>query len=330
MTYPLSVTDRHVVVVGAESRTPATVAQLLAEGATVTLVAESLDATLEDLAARGRITWQRALDLDLVHAADLVIREDPTELLEPSASDALGSVTLVGGGPGDPGLISLAGREAIEKADVIVTDRLVPHAVLSWAGAGTEVVDVAKVPHGRFTPQERINQLLVDAATSGRQVVRLKGGDNFVFGRGAEELLACAEAGVPTRVVPGLSSALAVPAAAGIPLTHRGLTQGFAVVSGHVAPDDPSSSVDWDALATSGLTIVVLMGVRQLDAIAQRLVAAGLDATTPAALIADGTLPSQRVVRSTVTELASSAEAEGLGAPAITVIGAVAAMELVT
>ncbi|MFD1858906.1 uroporphyrinogen-III C-methyltransferase [Aeromicrobium camelliae] len=244
------------------------------------------------------------------------------------SSTALGSVTLVGGGPGDPGLMSLAGREAIEKADVIVTDRLVPHAVLAWAGPDTEIIDVAKVPHGRFTPQQEINRILVEAARSGRHAVRLKGGDNFVFGRGGEELLACAEAGVPARVIPGLSSALAVPAAAGIPLTHRGLTQGFTVVSGHVAPDDPTSSVDWDGLATGGLTIVVLMGVRQLGAITRRLVAAGMASSTPAAIIADGTLPSQRVVRSTVATLADAAAAEGIGAPAITVIGAVAALEL--
>ncbi|WP_293787207.1 uroporphyrinogen-III C-methyltransferase [uncultured Aeromicrobium sp.] len=256
------------------------------------------------------------------------MRESAAPEPDRPAATALGSVTLVGGGPGDPGLMSLAGREAIEKADVIVTDRLVPHAVLSWAGPETEVIDVAKVPHGRFTPQEQINRLLVDSARAGRHVVRLKGGDNFVFGRGGEELLACAEAGVPVRVVPGLSSALAVPAAAGIPLTHRSLSQGFAVVSGHVAPDDPACTVDWDALATSGLTLVVLMGVRQLTAITERLVAAGMDPATPGAVIADGTLPSQQVVRASVGELAAAAEEAGIGAPAITVIGRVAELEL--
>ncbi|WP_279432334.1 uroporphyrinogen-III C-methyltransferase [Aeromicrobium phragmitis] len=257
------------------------------------------------------------------------MRESAAPARDRPAATALGSVTLVGGGPGDPGLMSLAGREAIEKADVIVSDRLVPHAVLSWAGPDTEVVDVAKVPHGRFTPQEQINRILVDAARAGRHVVRLKGGDNFVFGRGGEELLACAEAGIPARVIPGLSSALAVPAAAGIPLTHRGLTQGFAVVSGHVAPDDPSCTVDWDALATSGLTIVVLMGVRQLAAIVERLLAAGMHEGTPGAVIADGTLPSQRVVRARLADLAARADESGIGAPAITVIGPVAELELV-
>lgn len=328
MTISLSVTERHVVVLGAGPRTAATVAELLAEGASVTLVAEALDATLEDLADRGRIAWRPTLDPELIGTADLVIRESAGPARERPAATALGSVTLVGGGPGDPGLMSLAGREAIEKADVIVTDRLVPHAVLSWAGPDTDVIDVAKVPHGRFTPQEQINQILVDEARAGRHVVRLKGGDNFVFGRGGEELIACAEAGVPARVIPGLSSALAVPAAAGIPLTHRGLTQGFAVVSGHVAPDDPACTVDWDALAVSGLTIVVLMGVRQLGAITERLVAAGLDGATPGAVIADGTLPSQQVVRASITDLASAAEKAGVGAPAITVIGQVAELEL--
>ncbi|MBM9465301.1 uroporphyrinogen-III C-methyltransferase [Aeromicrobium sp. YIM 150415] len=328
MTYELNVAERHVVIVGAGPRTAATISGLLGERATVTLVADRLDATVEDLVARGLVRRATVLDEALLDDADIVLRENTAEHADRPASSALGTVTLVGGGPGDPGLMSLAGREAIEKAEVIVTDRLVPHAVLSWAAPDTEVIDVAKIPHGRFTPQEEINRILVEAAQSGRAVVRLKGGDNFVFGRGGEELIACAEAGVPTQVVPGLSSALAVPGAAGIPLTHRGLTQGFAVVSGHVAPDDPASTVDWEALASSNLTIVVLMGVRQLGAIATRLVSAGLASTTPAAVIADGTLPSQRVVRATLDDIAERATEEGIGAPAVTVIGHVAGLEL--
>ncbi|TSD62495.1 uroporphyrinogen-III C-methyltransferase [Aeromicrobium piscarium] len=328
MTYELSVAERHVVIVGAGPRTAATISGLLGERATVTLVADRLDATVEDLVARGLVRRAMVLDEALLDDADIVLRENTAQHADRPASSALGTVTLVGGGPGDPGLMSLAGREAIEKAEVIVTDRLVPHAVLSWAAPDTEVIDVAKIPHGRFTPQEEINRILVEAAQSGRAVVRLKGGDNFVFGRGGEELIACAEAGIPTQVVPGLSSALAVPGAAGIPLTHRGLTQGFAVVSGHVAPDDPASTVDWEALASSNLTIVVLMGVRQLGAIATRLVSAGLASTTPAAVIADGTLPSQRVVRATLDDIAARAAEEGIGAPAVTVIGRVAGLEL--
>lgn len=328
MSYAIDVADRHVVVVGARSRAAAAVAELLAEGARVTVVAESPDATVEDLICRGLVEHRSALDLDLIADTDLVIRPADEDSAARDASSALGSVTLVGGGPGDPGLISLAGREAIEKADVIVTDRLVPHAVLSWAGEDAEIIDVAKIPRGRSTPQEHINRLLVDAARTGRRVVRLKGGDNFVFGRGGEELAACAEAGVPTRVVPGISSAFAVPSAAGIPLTHRGLTQGFAVVSGHVAPDDDACTVDWDALATSGLTLVVLMGVRQLGAIADRLMTAGMPSRTPAAVVADGTLPSQRVLRSTVADIAERAQADGVGPPAVTVIGEVAGLDL--
>ncbi|OUZ07572.1 uroporphyrinogen-III C-methyltransferase [Aeromicrobium sp. PE09-221] len=328
MTYELSVAERHVVIAGAGPRTAATISSLLGERATVTVVADRLDATVEDLVDRGLVRRAMALDEALIADADIVLRENTDAHADRPASSSLGTVTLVGGGPGDPGLMSLAGREAIEKADVIVTDRLVPHAVLSWAAPDTEVIDVAKIPHGRFTPQEEINRLLIEAAQSGRAVVRLKGGDNFVFGRGGEELIACAEAGIPTQVVPGLSSALAVPSAAGIPLTHRGLTQGFAVVSGHVAPGDPASTVDWEALAASGLTIVILMGVRQLGSIATRLADAGLPSSTPAAVIADGTLPSQRMVRATLEDIAARADEEGIGAPAVTVIGQVAGLEL--
>lgn len=326
MTFSMNVTDRHVVVIGEKARTSATIAHLLAQQARVTIVADALDAILEDLVSRGLVQWSHEMSPDLLERADIVLRE--INLPEPTAPrDALGSVTLVGGGPGDPSLMSLAGREAIEKADVIVTDRLVPHAALDWARADTEVVDVAKIPRGRSTAQEEINRILVAEARSGRNVVRLKGGDGFVFGRGSEELIALADAGITVHNVPGISSALAVPAAAGIPLTHRGLAQGFAVVSGHVDPDDPASTVDWDALGRGRLTIVVLMGVRHLGAITRRLQAAGLDPSTPAAIIADGTLPSQRVVRADVADLADRAMQEGIGAPAITVIGAVCALE---
>lgn len=328
MTFRLTVADRHVVVVNPLPRSTATVAGLLASGARVTVVAERLEATLDDLVQRGRVAWTPELTLELVETADAIVRDTDPVTPPAAPSGGLGSVTLVGGGPGDPGLVSLAGREAIEKADLIVADRLIPHAALAWARPGTEVVDVAKIPHGRSTPQQEINQILVEAARAGRHVVRLKGGDGFVFGRGAEEVLACAAAGVSATVVPGLSSSIAVPAAAGIPLTHRGLSQGFAVVSGHVAPDDPASTVDWDALATSGLTVVILMGVGQLAAITERLVAAGMSPTSPAAVIADGTLPSQQVVRSSLGRLAHEAARAGIGSPAITVIGEVAGLEV--
>ena len=232
-----------------------------------------------------------------------------------------GRVVLVGGGPGPLGLLTIAGLEAVRAADVLVCDRLAPLAALEQAKPGAEVVHVGKIPRGEFTPQEQINAILVDRALAGRRVVRLKGGDNFVFGRGGEEWNACVEAGIPVEVVPGVSSSIAVPALAGIPLTHRSLTQGFVVVSGHVTPEDPRSDIDWDALARLGLTIVILMGVAALPQITERLLRAGLDPATPAASIADGGMPSQRLVRGDLATLPAAAAAEDIGAPAVTVIG---------
>jgi uroporphyrin-III C-methyltransferase len=247
---------------------------------------------------------------------------------EPRVGERMGVVTLVGGGPGDAGLVTVAGRDAIAAADVILTDRLVPRAALEWARPGAEIIDVAKVPGGRSTGQDEINRLLIEAAKAGNDVVRFKGGDSFVFGRGGEEVTACADAGIETRVIPGVSSALAVPALAGIPLTHRGLVQAFTVVSGHVPPGHPDSTVDWAALARSGSTLIVLMGVRTLPAITDALVAGGLDPDTPAAVIADGTLPSQHVVRAGVSTIAAAAQDAGIDPPAVTVIGGVAGLDL--
>ncbi len=236
---------------------------------------------------------------------------------------ATGRVVLVGGGPGDPGLLTIAGRDALAEADVVVTDRLGPVAAIAEHAPHAEVVHVGKIPRGPFTPQERINEILVEHARAGKVVVRLKGGDGFVFGRGGEEWQECRAAGVPVEVIPGVSSATSVPALAGIPVTHRGLTQGVAVVSGHVAPDDPRSDVAWEALAAAGLTIVVLMGVAHLGAIAHTLVTAGLPAATPAACIMDGASPQQRVVAATLEQIAEAAAAARIGPPAITVIGPV-------
>ncbi|WP_245857894.1 uroporphyrinogen-III C-methyltransferase [Mumia flava] len=236
-----------------------------------------------------------------------------------------GSVTLVGGGPGDPGLLTVSGLEALRSADVVVVDRLAPLGAL--AELDVDVIDVGKIPRGRFTAQEEINRILVEQARAGRRVVRLKGGDNFVFGRGGEEVAACAGAGIPVRVVPGVSSALAGPALAGVPVTHRGLNQGFTVISGHVAPGDPRSTIDYGALARSGTDLVLLMAVASLPAITSTLVAEGLDPATPAATIADAALPTQRVVRADVATIAARMAEEGIGAPAITVIGAVAGFD---
>jgi len=242
--------------------------------------------------------------------------------------ERMGTVTLVGGGPGDPGLVTVAGREAIATADVILTDRLVPGAALAWARPDALIIDVSKAPGGRSTDQDEINRLLIEHAKEGRDVVRFKGGDSFVFGRGGEELLACADAGIDASVIPGVSSATAVPAIAGIPVTHRGLSQAVTVVSGHVPPGHPDSTVDWTALARTGSTIVVLMGVRTLEAIADALLDGGLDPTTPAAVVADGTLPSQQVVRADLGGIAQAATVAGISAPAVTVVGDVAGLGL--
>lgn len=239
-----------------------------------------------------------------------------------------GEVVLVGGGPGDPDLLTVAGLRAIRQADVIVHDRLGANAALAEARPEAELVNVGKIPRGAFTPQEDINDLLVEKARQGLRVVRLKGGDSFVFGRGGEEWIACAEAGIPVRVIPGVTSAVSVPALAGIPVTHRTLTQGFTVVSGHVAPDDERSTLDWEALARGGTTLVLLMAVKNLGAIAARLIDAGLPRETPAAIVADGSLEDQHTVVTTLAEAGRVAAAEGIAPPAIVVVGEVAGLDL--
>ena len=332
MTQPYSVVlaGRPVLVVGGDTRAAARTASLLEAGAVVTVVAPRLTPMMEDLADRGLVTWlaRDVVLADLDRAGLVMTAHDPAP--PPERTTRTGSVILVGGGPGDPGLVTVAGRAAIERADVIVTDRLAPLAALAWARPDAEVVDVAKIPGGRSTDQDDINALLIEHAGAGRTVVRLKGGDSFVFGRGSEELLACAAAGVPAHVIPGVTSAIAAPAMAGIPVTHRGLTQGFTVISGHVPPGHPDSTLDYDALARSGSTIVVLMGVRTLGAICSALVVGGLDPATPAAVVADGAMPSQRAVRATLATIDEAASAAGLGAPAVAVIGAVADIDGLT
>src|ERR1019366_5415695 len=206
-------------------------------------------------------------------AVEAVLRADPVVRTQARARAAgSGMVILVGGGPGDPELLTLKGFQALADADVVVVDRLAPLAVLDGRREGVEIIDVSKIPHGRFTPQEEINDILVSRAREGRVVVRLKGGDPFVFGRGLEEVIACRQAAVAVEVVPGVSSAIAVPELAGIPLTHRGSSQGFTVISGHAAPGDPRSTLDREALARGGTTLVVLMGAETLPSIAAALV----------------------------------------------------------
>ncbi len=246
----------------------------------------------------------------------------------PDAEDdaAAPGVALVGAGPGAPDLITVRGRRLLARADVVVADRLAPRELLDELGAHVTVIDAAKVPYGRAMAQEQINATLVEHAKAGRFVVRLKGGDPYVFGRGFEEVLACADAGVPVTVVPGISSAVSVPAAAGIPVTHRGVTHEFVVVSGHVAPDDPASLVDWPALGRLRGTLVLLMAVQHLGVFADALITHGRPPDTPAAVIADGTLRTQRAVRSTLADVAADVTAAGIRPPAIVVIGPVVAL----
>jgi uroporphyrin-III C-methyltransferase / precorrin-2 dehydrogenase / sirohydrochlorin ferrochelatase len=235
----------------------------------------------------------------------------------------VGRVALVGGGPGDPGLLTLRGRRLLAEADVVVADRLAPRDVLTELDPDVEVIDAGKAPHAQHLSQEQINALLVERARAGQRVVRLKGGDPFVFGRGGEEALACARAGVPFEVVPGVTSAVAVPACAGIPVTHRGITQDFAVVSAHLDPSHPGATVDWEALAAGPGTLVLLMAVARLPEIARELVKRGRDASTPVAVISDGTTERQRVVISTLGQVAEDAEAHGVRPPAVVVVGEV-------
>lgn len=244
----------------------------------------------------------------------------------PDAEDTptVPGIALVGAGPGDPDLITVRGRRLLARADVVVADRLAPRELLAELGAHVTVIDAAKLPYGRAMAQDAINSTLIEHARAGRFVVRLKGGDPFVFGRGFEELLACARAGLPVTVVPGITSAIAVPAAAGVPVTHRGVAHEFVVVSGHVAPDDPASLVDWSALGRLRGTLVLLMAVERIGAFATALITHGRPADTPAIVVQEGTLRTHRAVRSTLEKVAEDVTAQGIRPPAVIVIGPVA------
>ncbi|MCW2613123.1 MAG: uroporphyrin-III C-methyltransferase [Frankiales bacterium] len=235
-----------------------------------------------------------------------------------------GTVALVGAGPGDPGLLTLRAAELLAQADVVLVDRLVHPDVLSHCRDDVEVVDVGKTSWTGTAPrQEEINAQLVEHARAGKRVVRLKGGDPFVFGRGSEEAEALVAQGIPFVVVPGISSALAAPAYAGIPVTARGYTQDVCVVTGHLDPDDPASRVRWQALAQGPGTLVVLMGHDRLPLLTACLVRWGRPADTPAACIQQGTTEDQRVVVSTLEHLARDVAEAGLRAPVATVVGEV-------
>lgn len=235
-------------------------------------------------------------------------------------------VALVGAGPGDPELITVKGRRLLAQADVVVVDRLAPGLLLDEVRPDVEVVDASKIPYGPARTQEEINRILVDRAKAGKFVLRLKGGDPYVFGRGGEEVRACVDAGVPVTVVPGVTSAVAAPAAAGIPVTHRGVAHEFVVVSGHLPPGDPGSLVNWPALAALTGTVCVLMGLRHLPAIVAALLAGGRPADTPAAAVQDGTTGAERVVRAPLSGLVDAVTAAGIRPPAVVVIGPVVAV----
>ncbi|WP_028924944.1 uroporphyrinogen-III C-methyltransferase [Pseudonocardia acaciae] len=248
-------------------------------------------------------------------------------VIDDSSAPMTPGVALVGGGPGDPGLITVRGRRLLSRADVVVADRLAPQRLLEELPSHVQVIDASKIPYGRAMQQDRINAALIEAATAGKFVVRLKGGDPFVFGRGFEEVIACAEAGVPVTVVPGVTSAFAAPAAAGVPVSHRGVAHEVVVVSGHATPDDPTSLVDWPALARLRGTLVLLMAVHRIAALAEVLIEHGRPADTPVAVIQDGTLAGQRTLRSTLAKVADAIADEGVRPPAIIVIGAVAGLQ---
>jgi uroporphyrin-III C-methyltransferase/precorrin-2 dehydrogenase/sirohydrochlorin ferrochelatase len=232
-----------------------------------------------------------------------------------------GKVVLVGGGPGDPDLLTVKGLRALLDADVVVTDRLGPTDLLSRLAPDVEVIDVGKTPRGPATSQEQINRLLVDRALAGLSVVRLKGGDPFVLGRGTEEVDACVEAGVIVEVIPGVTSATAAATLAGIPLTERGTTAQFVVASGHLPPGDPRSSVDWESLSRGDGTVVLLMAVSNLEKIAASLVEHGRPASTPVAIIENASLPEQRIIHGTLGDIAALAVSATVVPPAVVVIG---------
>ena len=229
-----------------------------------------------------------------------------------------GIVYLVGAGPGDPGLMTRRSLELIAGADAILYDRLIPPGALDGARPDAELRYVGKEPGAAALSQEETNDLLVELGRAGKRVVRLKGGDPFVFGRGGEEAEALAAAGVPFEVVPGVTAGVAAPAYAGIPVTHRDAASAVAFVTGHEDPEKPESALDWDALARFPGTLVLYMGIKNLPLIAERLTAAGRDPQEPVAVVERGTHPGQRTLVDTLAGIAARVEAEGVRPPAIT------------
>jgi uroporphyrin-III C-methyltransferase / precorrin-2 dehydrogenase / sirohydrochlorin ferrochelatase len=384
----LRLRGRLVVIVGGGAVASRRVPSLLDAGAEILLVSPKVAASLEDLAAAGRIRWEArgyqpgdcagawlvcaCTDDPGVNAAVAAAAEDQrtwcvraddagaSAAWTPAsgrAGDVLvgvlsgdprhsaatrdavvaglrsgqlsarhgrghrSGVAIIGGGPGDPGLITVRGRQLLAEADVVLTDRLAPRSLLDELRDDVEIIDAGKIPYGRAMAQEHINAALISHAQAGRFVARLKGGDPFVFGRGAEEVLACLRAGVPVTVVPGVTSAVGVPASAWVPVTHRGVAQEFHVVSVHVPPGDERSTVNWELLGGSSGTLVLLMAVERIGAVVHELMRYGRSPGTPVSVIADGTLPTQRTINSTLERVESLVAKEGVRPPAIVVVG---------
>ncbi len=324
--YAIACTDSPAVnaAVGAEAqrrRTFCVRADEAPEGSAVTPAVGHHDGLTVGVLAGRRPRRSAAVRTALVEALQ-------TGLVDDTAEPAHPGVALVGGGPGDPELITVRGRRLLARADVVVTDRLGPRDLLDQLGPHVEVIDASKIPYGRAMNQARINELLIEHARAGKFVVRLKGGDPYVFGRGFEEVQACAEAGVAVTVVPGVTSAFAAPAVADVPVSHRGVAHEIVVVSGHVAPDDPRSLVDWPALGRLRGTVVLLMAVERVGAFATALMDGGRPADTPVAVIQDGTMRIQRSVRATLATVADVVREHEISPPAIIVVGQVAGLEI--
>ncbi|MBB5875080.1 MULTISPECIES: uroporphyrinogen-III C-methyltransferase [unclassified Xanthomonas] len=349
--------DRAVLVIGGGAAAERQVQALLAAGAAPQVAAPALTPTLHALAAQGRLAWRRGafdsawLDtvwyliaasedaaanrqaLQAATAKRVLAQALPAEALATPADAAAestlpplrpGSVTLVGAGPGDPGLLTGHALHALRQADVVLHDRLVSAAILQLVPVGTERIAVGKSADGHSVAQEQIHALLLEHARRGRRVVRLKGGDPFVFGRGGEELEYLRAHGVDYAVVPGITAALACAAYAGIPLTHRDHAQSLRLVTAHCKAS--LDTLDWAALAQERQTLAVYMGVAGLDTVRTRLLAAGRAASTPFALVENGSRTEQRVVLGTLADLPDTARAHAVRAPALLILGEVAAL----
>ncbi|QEV21922.1 uroporphyrinogen-III C-methyltransferase [Streptomyces alboniger] len=346
----LDLAERRVVVFGGEPAALRYLARLGRTGAHITVVAPAVCPAIGAMAQAGRIRWHErswqpedlddvwyavactpehneAIALAAEHKRVFCTRADTQGAADVRPDHPAQGVALIGAGPGDPDLITVRGRELLATADVVIVDRLAPLALLADLRPGAEIIDAAKLPYSRTMAQEHINEVMVDRALSGRFVVRLKGGDPYLFGCGFEEVSACAKAGVPVTVVPGVSSALAAPALAGIPVTHRGMAQEVTIVSGHVPTDHAASLVDWSALGRLRGTLVILMGVTHVAKSSELLIRAGRDAATPVVVVQDAATRFQRVLRSTLADLAQDCATHHIAPPAVFVVGPTAGLE---